>query len=84
VEKIEGQDRGPANPAEQWVHQGEGSRHAVRSGQFVLLVQPLKFICSKILYKSRPSDEYQSCRSNYQQYFLQRLYRVFLPRFEII
>jgi hypothetical protein len=59
-------------------------RGATRSAQIVLLVLPLKYNCSKNLYKSRPSDEYQSCRSSYQQHFLQRLYRVFLPRFDNI
>jgi hypothetical protein len=43
-----------------------------------------KSIFPKKLNRTGPSDEYQSCRSSYQQYFLQRLYRGFLPRFEVI
>jgi hypothetical protein len=50
----------------------------------VLLVLCSSGFFSKFSNITGPSDEYQSCRSRYQLQFLQRLYRVFLPRFESI
>jgi hypothetical protein len=55
-----------------------------RSAGPVSLVLCLSRFFSKNLNRTWPSDEYQSCISNYQQHFLQRLYRVFLPRLKVI
>jgi hypothetical protein len=41
------------------------SRRLGTMAQFVSLVPTLKLKNSKFLYRSRPSDEYQSCRSSY-------------------
>jgi hypothetical protein len=50
----------------------------------VLLVPCSNRFFSKKLNRTGPSDEYQSCRSSYQQQFLQKPYRVFLPRSKVI
>jgi hypothetical protein len=61
-----------------------GGRRRRRFVLNVLLVPGSKRFFSKFLNRTGPSDEYQSCRSSYQQHFLQRLHRIFLPRFEVI
>jgi hypothetical protein len=64
-----------------------GAHDVVRGGalcSIVLLVPCSNRFFSKKLNRTRPSDEYQSCRSSYQQQFLQKPYRVFLPRSKVI
>jgi hypothetical protein len=74
---------GGARPATA-AHGRARRRDATRSAQTLLLVPCSSRFFSKNLNTTGPSDEYQRCRSRYQQHFLQRLYRVFLPRFENI
>jgi hypothetical protein len=67
---------------------GDGGAHDIARGgalpSNMLLVPCSNWFFSKILNRTGPSDEYQSCRSSYQQQFLQKPYRVFLPRSEVI
>jgi hypothetical protein len=61
-----------------------GQPWAARGGaldQIVLKVPCLKLNISKILYKSAPNVEYESCRSQTHLQLSQRLYGVFLNRF---
>jgi hypothetical protein len=57
------------------------SRHSGALAQIVFPITSLKLIISKILYKSAPNDEYESCRSSYPLPLSKRLCSVFLNRF---
>jgi hypothetical protein len=64
-----------------------GAHDVARGGalcSIVLLVPCSNRFFSKKMNRTGPSGEYQSCRSSYQQQFLQKPYRAFLPRSKVI